>query len=295
MHSKNNLFSAVIGKVGKVSTRVQRSWHCGSFGKSYDGVFCNSMQKAGTHYLLGLLRGVKGLGYFEAKTYEHALTRCHDSLSEVFTPQLVYTRLASLGKGELIRGHVEPTPKVKDAIQNLNIPHFLMVRDLRAMLVSLYHWWNLHEEIPCWPFFHFRSLKSTDAKIEFLILGDQAPGVDPEKAQDKPWPDAVSRYCTYSGWLNHQNTLIVRFEDLRDENRRYQECKRIYEHLKRDEPFSEKIFKKMLDFARPNKSRTFRKGSVKGWGTILTEYHLGLLEEMKIQKYFNLFGYSEKK
>jgi len=41
---------------------------------------------------------------------------------------------------------------VKDAIQNLNIPHFLMVRDLRAMLVSLYHWWNLHEEIPCWPF-----------------------------------------------------------------------------------------------------------------------------------------------
>jgi len=218
-------------------------------------VFCNSIQKSGTHLLVALAGAVPGYRHFEEKCYWHAMLNetAYDQGAAGLCQLLKEKR-----RGEIYRGHVRWHEDIEQQIARLGHKMLFVYRDPRDVVISLFHWWNAHEEIPVPAFQRFRELKDREAQIRFLILGDER----------LKFPSIGDRFMEFLPWLHYPGCLSIRYEDLRNSQLAETTQMNIFAHLLGRQPEEEekKRFAQAVNkLANPGRSKTFRSGKGKEW------------------------------
>jgi len=243
-------------------------------------VFCNSFHKSGTQLLVQALTGIQGIHHYNRSAFHHILTKNQINPAHNSTFEEVNDQLAGLLPGEMMGGHVEYHAAIEQAIQAYNVRHVLIIRDPRDVIISHLFWWEEHQEIDIWPFRFFKSLKTRDEKLMFLILGHNYESIKSDK--NYPYlnfPNIIERFETYKNWLSSPHCLVVHFEDMKANP--YDEFKRIFSWIWPQKFFSEAIYKKMAAASHQKFSKTYRISKTGQWHAYFNEehveafYHLG--------------------
>lgn len=179
------------------------------FLKDKPNLLVNSIQKAGTHMLTNALARSLPLKYNERGIYNHALVQhwTKDKADRNTTPQTVIDFLDKQAwPGEILRGHIEYDEELANFLSQQNTPHIFIIRKPIDVLLSLANWWERHNEIPVIPFITYQEIESPQERLAFLLSG--------KRKEVQVWPDFVTRYQRFAGWINDSNCLTVRYEDL---------------------------------------------------------------------------------
>jgi hypothetical protein len=255
-------------------------------------VFCNSVQKAGTHLLANAVGALPGLRSYGRKTYHHYLTKCYLKAHRNSSPERVIQDMRGFLPGEVTRGHVSFEAAIDAYIRENGVKHVLIVRDPRAVVVSHLFWWKRHTDIDTWPFRFFQALESDQERLRFLILGDEHPRVTEDERRTGPFPNLIERFRSYEGWLSSTSCLVVRFEELTSAAQRDTAFGRIHAHIYGEEkPFKGRAHRRMVAGSSPRKSRTYRMGDRRTWEDLIEPEQLQLLDDLGIGNCLAAWGY----
>jgi hypothetical protein len=231
-------------------------------------VFCNSVHKAGTHLLVGVVTALPGYDALGGKAYWHDLSRALvDARSDAL--DVAAGTIAGCRRGEVIRGHVGYTPGIAALIRDHGVRHTLIVRDPRDVVVSNLHWWQRNPGVDTWPLRHFTTLGDDRRRLELLVRGWDPVAPPPGVPAGVRYPDIGTRLGEYLGWFEDPGCLVVRFEDLTGEAR-LGEYRRIAAHVA-PHLVVEQVLDVMAAGADPARSKTFRSGGSGGWRSTLPD------------------------
>lgn len=267
-------------------------------------VFINSLPKSGTHLVI---KAVEQLGYREHfagkasqlevpgtapmfinfREVRDALQRDGGTLLPPSMDAIAVGTLApiyvgipdvsrwftSLGPGEFIMGHALFTPVLQPLLDALQVKHLFILRDPRAVVVSLMDFICNTRGMPHPHFLQddFEPLSLMD-RLKFLIEGGNAP-----RAGLHTQPFAAV-YQSMLEWQLVPGCQVLRFEDLvgprggGDERRQLEAFERIAAHL--EEPVvgepTEQARARVEAIFDPS-ARTFRVGRIGGWDAQLDD------------------------
>jgi hypothetical protein len=227
-------------------------------------MLANSFPKSGTHLLVQVVEGLPGrvnYGAFlgsETSSFQLRIRSAENTLRFIrgFVP------------GEIIRGHLYFDPRYAEGLARLHTVNYFIYRDPRDVVVSEAHylrdmnrWHRLHP--------YFRRLSSMEDAVMLSITGLEppVPGI--------VYPNIAERFARYEGWLQCDECLAIRFEDLTSD-RQPELIRQIAEFYARrtGSPIDvEACVKTMSTLVAPQKSHTFRSGKKAGWQREFTPAH----------------------
>ncbi len=241
-----------------------------SYRESFSPVICNSFPKSGTNLLLQVLQclpNVKDWGLFLASmpsiTYQE---RSAKKLSK---------KINSISAGELVGAHIFYSDGIKNTINDRNIIHYFIYRDLRDVVISEAHyltdmnrWHRLHK--------YYKALLSMEDRISFSITGAMANHFPYN------YPNIAERFNRYKKWLDEPDVFTVKYEDLNSDNVEsvVRNIIRFYIQKSNKEINEDEFVKKALMNINPEHSHTFRTGKSGNWKHIFTESHKDLMKKM---------------
>jgi hypothetical protein len=182
------------------------------------------------------------------------------------SPENASRFIRSFVPGEVVRGHLFFHPQNAADLRDKNAVHYFVYRDPRDVVVSEAHylremnrWHRLHG--------HFARLASLNDAIALSISGFDPPqaGID--------YPNIAERFARYRGWLDCDNCLAIRFEDLRSEEQQPNVIRRMADfYLRRCDQNVDvsECARQMASSIAPEKSHTFRSGKKAGWKSEFT-------------------------
>lgn len=233
-------------------------------------ILANSFPKSGTHLLLQILSGLP-----DTRTYRSFIASQPSVPFRERSHQSHLTLLRRIVPGELAAAHLFYHPQFDTALTEINCVHYFIYRDLRDVVVSeayyltfMNPWHRMHP--------YFARLERMQDRISLAILGLT------ESNGKLHYPDIGARFRRYSGWLENQNVLSVRFEDLVSSSRS-QALERIVDFYRaHTDPSSRNGFNTDNLEAKidPHKSHTFRQGQVGGWRNQFTPKHMAQFKEV---------------
>jgi hypothetical protein len=219
-------------------------------------VLANSFPKSGTHLLVQIVNGLPGrINYGAFLSSETSSFRFRER-----SPENTRRFIRSFVPGEIIRGHLYYDPLYIQELVRSRAVNYFIYRDPRDVVVSEAHylrsmnrWHRLHS--------HFRRLPSIAEAIMLSITGFNPPiaGIH--------YPDISARFARCRGWLNDEDCLAVRYEDLVSE-RQLELIRQIAEFYARQAQAVcdiEACTAAMAASVAPQKSHTFRSGKRAGW------------------------------
>ncbi|MGV0720489.1 sulfotransferase domain-containing protein [Mycolicibacterium elephantis] len=228
-------------------------------------VFVNSVPKSGTHLLTQIVEGL------ESNDDWGAFLNSSPSLTMREVPtEHVYRDMQKLVPGETARGHVFWHQSLADLIIKNGIVSYFIYRDPRDValseatyLTSMNRYHRMHRV--------YKNLSPDDA-LMLSIMGWQEC-----ERRNIYYPDIGTRYRRYMGWLTHQATLAVRFEDLRGSD--FAEwTKRIVQHYVDNSGHNANAADEMVLRAKkavnPERSHTYRQGRSGAWRQAYKPEHL---------------------
>ena len=172
-------------------------------------------------------------------------------------------------------GHVAWTPALSPMLADLYYHHLFIIRDPRAVVVSLM---AFILDTGGMPHPHFLradfALMSPKQRLDFILAGGNAPQAG---VAVKGFAEV---YRTMLAWRNDPTCLVVRFEDLvgyhggGSAERQQAVIRRIAAHL--DLPFNETIADHIDTIYSPT-ARTYRIGRIDGWKESLDAENLARL------------------
>jgi hypothetical protein len=272
---------------------------------SQSRIFINSLPKSGTHLLA---KTVELLGYREHfggdaniddparvtplfinyREVKDALAReqkqpalspdgavAVGTLTPIYVaPETFGAWLAALAPGCYLLGHVMYSPALRPLLADLGYRHLFILRDPRAVIVSLLDFILDARGMPRPHFLQsdFQTM-STRARLEFILNGGAAPraGVTTQ--------GVAAVYLALLEWASDPDCLMVRFEDLvgprggGSAERQRTAIERIITHLGHDVNQAADLMTAVFD---PD-SRTFRAGQIDGWKSELDAANLAQL------------------
>lgn len=223
-------------------------------------VFGNAYAKSGSHLLFQILQGLSQVSYFWPIRPRpiRMITRNgrHRSMSEIVQD------LKSLLPGDIAWGYLDPTDQVQEILSQSGWANYMIIRDPRDILVShvfyakdIYPGHSLHEI--------YSSLPDMEARLKVEIEG----------TTEYPFlPNARLRFLRKLGWIFKPYVCVVRFEDLihSPELSIYS----MLDHLEKKGGVllrdRDTAVRTLLANSQPEKSPTFRKGSVGEWKKYFT-------------------------
>lgn len=215
------------------------------------------MPKSGSHILSQFLEGVARISSL-IYTDIHPV-RAITAEGRIRPEQEILADLTKLHPGDMAWGYLRATDAVVEELAKDGRRVFFAYRDPRDAIVS-----HIIYALEMYPGHRLRGyyrdhLDSMEARISATIRGFNEHGYS--------FPDVQSDYERYLPWLDHPNTMPVRFEDFI--HRREQTLDRMLDHLQNEDfqielPRGEahKILNRAMD---PERSPTFRKGKTGGW------------------------------
>jgi Sulfotransferase domain len=241
-------------------------------------IFCNSIPKSGTHLLAQIFLN---LGF---KITSNGEIRPWMTLEET------ENKLSSLKKKEYIVGHRHYDKEFNSLIKKNGISHVLIVRDPRDVIVSKAFYITKTPEHGL--SYYFNNL---DSRERFIAAINGVPGKYVLKHKEQyAVPGIVQIYKDYLPWLNDDNCLVTKFEDLigsrggGSDEKQSETLRRIAGHL--GISFDESELKEVALKSFNKNSLTFRKGKIGDWSNWLDDEMLGILK--KDEAVFKEFGYT---
>ncbi|MGQ4646876.1 sulfotransferase domain-containing protein [Lyngbya aestuarii] len=239
-------------------------------------VFASSFPKGGTNLLVRVLYLLPLLS-----------PRLHYHVDN-HTPQLIQ-KLSAIRGGQYLSGHVYWSPEIIDTLTTKNIRTLFVIRDLRDIAVSNAYYISykepehrLHK--------YFSSLKSDAERLMASIVG-----VDGKLLKDGIRSKSIGEHATaYAPWLDEENCLTVRFEDLigssggGSDEKQVETIRTITHHLGLN--VSEYQINQIADKTFFKKSLTFHKGQIGNWRNHFTEEHKRVFREIAGEALMK-FGY----
>ena len=252
-------------------------------------VFGNSFPKSGTHLLEQILQGLADFGPFLALgrwilTYdERRRTDFKRSIQEIVGD------IHNLFPGEIAVGHVHATPENVSALIRSGFVNFFIYRDPRDVAVSHALWVTNKDVRHRLHGYYTEVLSDLEERIATSIMGV------PDEALE--FTNIRARFEPYLGWLELDQVMSIRFEDLIHGRERV--IGQILDHFSQFSgcqlslPRREAI-EALTRCIDPAKSLTFREGKTGGWRKHFTDEHKALFKEVVGDLLIRL-GYEEDK
>jgi hypothetical protein len=234
-------------------------------------VLANSFPKSGTHLLFQVVDGLPNstnYGVFLASMTSSFRFRER-------SPENASRFIRSFVPGEVVRGHLFFHPQNAADLRDKNAVHYFVYRDPRDVVVSEAHYLRemnrWHRLAPC-----FGKLASIEDAIMLSIRGFDPPIAGIE------YPNVAERFARYAGWLDRDDCLAIRFEDMASDSRPAV-IRRMAEfyaaHCSRQVDVDVCI-EAMTASIAPQKSHTFRSGKKSGWKHEFTAEHHRMFDEL---------------
>lgn len=246
---------------------------------SYEGappVIVNSLPKSGTHLLLQVARALPGTRYrgnFIATAPSLTLRQR--------TPEGLARRVRAILPSEALGAHLHHSATVATAMRAVNALHLFICRDPRDVLLSeieylthMNRWHRMHR--------HFARLARAEHRLTLALDG-----------YDDRFPDAVSRYLPYAGWLEDSATVGLRYEDLVGASQAASLARISAAHARRRGgalPQEDVMLARLAAAIRPEKSHTFREGGAQKWRRALSPAMAEALTD-RLAPVLERFGY----
>jgi hypothetical protein len=216
------------------------------------GIILNTVPKSGSHLIEQLVSGIPGV-----KRVFH--TEWHEILP-----------------GEFVLNHFHYTKDRHIILTNMGIKQIFVYRDFRDTVVSLaYFIINTLHAHPLYHFYNQHLNRRFEDLITYLIEGVQHPQCH--------YPSIYEELKPYFHWWDIPGILTLRYEDLvRDQESRMQSCRKMLDYLYGQsmlEMDKQDVIQLMLNNVNPEKSPTFRKGSIGDWKTELNDRHKAVLKK----------------
>jgi hypothetical protein len=249
-----------VRKGAAAALRVPRWWR--RFRASRDDdrttppALANSFPKSGTHLLFQIVDGLPNTTNYGA--FLASMTSSFQFRER--SPDNVSRFIRRCAPGEVVRGHLFFHPQNASDLADRNFVHFFIYRDPRDVVVSEAHYLRemnrWHRLAP-----YFRRLPSIEEAIMLSISGftPPIPGVE--------YPSIGERFARYAGWLQRDDCLAIRFEDLASESRpaAIRQMAEFYARHCAGGCDVEACVAAMTAGIAPQKSHTFRSGKKAGW------------------------------
>ncbi|MCI0334410.1 MAG: sulfotransferase domain-containing protein [Planctomycetes bacterium] len=249
-----------------------RSWNVGHDDlAARPPVLANSFPKSGTHLLVQIIDGLPDrVNYGAFLGSETSSFQLRER-----TAENTCRFIRHIVPGEVIRGHLYFEPLYAQELSARNAVNYFIYRDPRAVVVSEVHYLRemnrWHRLAP-----YFRAAPSIEDAITLSITGlvPPVPGI--------VYPNIAARFGRYQGWLQHEDCLAIRYEDLVSESRSHviQQMAELYARHCGGQLDIEACVRAMSAAIAPEKSHTFRSGKKSGWRTEFTAEHRRLFDQV---------------
>lgn len=256
-------------------------------------VVLSGISKSGTNLLLNVVLSIPG-AKCKFDIAEGILFWGLESLSE--SPKTYFSlferKVYDLRGGMVYVGHNPYTKEIADFIDRWRIKHILIIRDSRDYVISLARYISdpkvKHVRVHL-----FDSCKTEGEKVLIAISGAGRGRHTFDMSYDSITNVKII-YEVYEKWLEHKNTLVVKYEDFISEEgispHIKDTMKKICEYL--EIKADESIIKKMIiEGMNPKKSHTFRVGRSGQWKKIFTKEHFEAFEKVGGEYILKKFGY----
>ncbi len=231
-----------------------------------------SFPKSGTHLLDQILLGFSRVAPF-ARRLHSFYAEYEGASGRKRAPEQALAWLDSLHSRDVASAHLFARPAaVARVISPSFVPYFIF-RDPRDVAVS--HVFYVTEMEPGHVHHdYYRSLTSFDERLRVSILGRPDAGVE--------FPNLAERFDPYLGWLEQDEVMKIRFEELVHDRRAT--LGRIAEHLLRRvntlQTPRELLIETLETSINPKKSPTFRSGKTGEWKKYFTPEHKRIFKDV---------------
>ncbi len=244
----------------------------GGLGKS-PVLFANAFPKSGTHLLIQVLQGMSRIGPVVDSGLP-AIVMYDGPTGQPRSLARIQRQLARLRPGDIAYGHLHAVANILETLTQEGFATFFIFRDPRDVVVSHVHYVTEMEPDHVHHRYYAQQLKTFDERLAVSIRGRQDALV--------PFPDIRRRFEPYLGWLDCPQVLAIRFEDF--VNQRSVTLERILTFVQERGfrmmvPKGEALLR-LAAAIHPEKSPTFRSGTVGKWRETFTEKHKALFKEV---------------
>jgi hypothetical protein len=254
---------------GKTAQAILK-WRRFSFHET-PPIFGNSKPKSGSHLLLQILNGFTQIMPYQYVDAEPVRTITRDGRRK---PEAEILReLAKIPRGVIGWGYVEATKEIASFLTEAGRVNYFVYRDPRDLLVShVFFATDMNEEHAMYDYYN--SLPDLNARLKVAITGIDRDGLR--------MVGVKQRYEGVFQWLEQNNVLCIRFEDLI--NHRDATLGSILAEVEKtgyEIPTPrDQALDVLIESIQPKKSHTFRSGRTGGWREFFTDEHKRLFKDV---------------
>ncbi|MGB9640879.1 MAG: sulfotransferase domain-containing protein, partial [Anaerolineales bacterium] len=176
--------------------------------------------------------------------------------------------------GDIGYGHLHAQPPIVELLSTPPFATYFILRDPRDVVVSHVHYVTEMESRHALHDYYLHQLETFDQRLSASISGLEHHNL--------PLPNIYQRFAPFLGWLEAEQVLTLRYEDLMQE--RAEQIGRILIHaVERGLPLNCSIAEavhKIEERIDPRRSPTFRKGKIGGWRESFNNEHKKLFKEV---------------
>lgn len=236
----------------------------------------NSIPKAGTNLLETCLNRfplLRNAGYSTLRGWQ-------------FIDDVTLKKIRNIKRGQFFSAHLPAHAPLLSLMKNEDIKVLLMIRDPRDIVVSHFKYvtsidttHRTHK--------YFASLPDDDSRLMATICGVEG--------LVSPIDEVLSKF---EEWLDRENVLVVRFEDLigsqggGNNSKQLQVVNSIARHLgiKLDDKHTQEISENVYS----TKTMTFRSGKIGNWRKFFKDKHINVFKE-RAGELLVKYGYEKNK
>ncbi|MEW6400750.1 MAG: sulfotransferase domain-containing protein [Chloroflexota bacterium] len=234
-------------------------------------IFGNSKPKSGSHLLLQVLAGLCQVMPYKYVAAEPVRTIEKEGSRK--TKEEIIGELENIPRGVIGWGYVDASPENVAFLCQPGRVNYFIYRDPRDTLVSqVFFATDMHEEHGMHAY--YKSLPDFGARLRVAITGIDRDGLY--------MVNVNQRYEGVFQWLEQQNVMCLRFEDLI--NNRGAALNAMLDEVEKTgykiPTPREKALSVLFEAIQPRKSHTFRSGRTGGWREHFTEEHKKLFKDL---------------
>ncbi|WP_088103463.1 sulfotransferase domain-containing protein [Halalkalibacter urbisdiaboli] len=218
-------------------------------------VLINSVPKSGTNLLVQIINGIPGM-FNEQYEFYYKGNR---------------EKVLNLRNGEFVTSHIDYDETFSKKLEEKNIKHVFIYRDLRDIIVSMRYF--ILGKLPSHPLRStFNShLLTQEEQLEALIQGTQFVNEEIQKQDSfNPHPGLYQEFKMIYEWVHAPGACVVRYEDfIKSKETKTAALNKIinylWDDLKQIGMTKEELYTSIEKNINPKKAWTYRKGEIGNW------------------------------